>query len=116
MPSQPRRTTYPTPAAEREAAERSLAMGRSARAVQLLSHRPARDVRNGPVGTFAGTIGPDASVGTFGGVIRLRRQAAGGWAGNPDSQRQGSFGDVEHAESAEAVRIDTPLEDLPRAA
>jgi hypothetical protein len=53
------------------------------------------DVREEPAGTFAGTIGPDAPVGTFGNVRVRRGRGAGTYAGNPDHQRQGSFADVE---------------------
>jgi hypothetical protein len=49
------------------------------------------------MGTFAGAIGPDAPVGTFAGKTCVRSQAAGGWVGERDSQRQGSFADAEHA-------------------
>lgn len=54
------------------------------------------DVRSEPVGGWAGPIEPDAPVGKFAGPPRLRRQASGGWAGEPDRQRQGSFADGEH--------------------
>jgi hypothetical protein len=57
------------------------------------------DVRREPVGNFLGRVGPEDPVGTFGNVPRLRRQGAGAFAGDPDRQRQGSFGDhdLEHA-------------------
>jgi hypothetical protein len=51
------------------------------------------DVRREPVGNFVGRVGPDDPVGSFGNVPRLRRQGAGAFAGDPDRQRQGSFGD-----------------------
>jgi hypothetical protein len=51
------------------------------------------DVRLEPVGGWAGPVGPDAPVGKFAGPARFRRQAAGGWAGDPDRERQGSFAD-----------------------
>jgi len=57
--------------------------------------RRFHDVRSEPVGGWAGPIGPDAPVGKFAGPPRRRRQAAGGWAGEPDRQRQGSFADAE---------------------
>jgi hypothetical protein len=59
----------------------------------LLTASPLHDVRREPVGGFAGAIGPHARVGTYGNVVRLRRQAAGGFAGDPDRRRQGSFAD-----------------------
>ena len=51
------------------------------------------DVRREPVGSFVGRVGPDDPVGSFGDVPCLRRQGAGAFAGDPDRQRQGSFGD-----------------------
>jgi hypothetical protein len=53
------------------------------------------DVRREPVGGFAGTLGPDAPVGTYGNVRRRRRQGAGTFAGDADRQRQGSFADAD---------------------
>ena len=52
-----------------------------------------RDVRREPVGNFVGRVGPDDPVGNFGNVPSLRRQGAGAFAGDPDRQRKGSFGD-----------------------
>jgi hypothetical protein len=63
--------------------------------IRLLTGGRLRDVRRERVGTFAGSIGPDAPVGTFGGKAVLRRQARGSFAGDPDRQRQGSFGDTD---------------------
>jgi hypothetical protein len=54
------------------------------------------DIRREPIGGFAGPIGPNAAVGTFASTVVLRRQADGGFAGDPDQQRQGSFADVEY--------------------
>jgi hypothetical protein len=53
------------------------------------------DIRQEPVGGFAGPLGQDAPVGAYGGGVVRRRQGAGGFAGDPDRQRQGSFGDVD---------------------
>lgn len=78
-----------------QAVEELLAEGTSPRAIRLLRGSPLHDIRQEPVGGFAGPVGPDALVGTFGGAVCLRRQGAGGFAGDPDRQRQGSFGDVE---------------------
>ena len=52
-----------------------------------------RDVRREPVGNFVGRVGPDEPVGSFGNVPRLRRRGAGAFAGEPERQRQGTFGD-----------------------
>jgi hypothetical protein len=51
------------------------------------------DVRREPIGNFVGRVGPDDPVGSFGNGPSLRRQGAGAFAGDPDRQRQGSFGD-----------------------
>jgi hypothetical protein len=77
-----------------------LAVRRAARALrntgaQARDGLPLRDIRCEPVGGFAGPIGPDAPVGTFASTVVLRRQCTGTFAGDPDQQRQGSFGDVE---------------------
>ena len=57
------------------------------------SPRRLPDVREQPVGTFLGLVPPDAPVGSFGNVPHLRWQGAGTFRGDPDRQRQGSFGD-----------------------
>jgi hypothetical protein len=87
--------TYSDEVEARAAVERLLAGGAPRRAVRLLSGSPLHDVRAEPVGSFAGTIGPDAPVGRFAGPPRRRWQGAGIFAGDPDRQRKGSFGDVE---------------------
>ena len=53
------------------------------------------DVRKERVGGFAGPVEPAAPFGKFAGPPRRRWQAAGGYAGAPDGQRQGSYADVE---------------------
>jgi len=53
------------------------------------------DVRKERVGGFAGPVAPSAPFGKYAGPPRRRWQAAGGFAGTPDRQRQGSFGDME---------------------
>jgi hypothetical protein len=40
-------------------------------------------------------VDPSASVGTYAGAPVLRRQARGGFAADPDQQRQGSFADAD---------------------
>jgi hypothetical protein len=71
----------------------------AARPVRAIIRRDPRpgltlpDVRREPVGNFVGRVGPDDPVGSFGNVPRLRRQGGGAFAGDPDRQRQGSFGD-----------------------
>jgi hypothetical protein len=87
--------TYSDEEHAREAVERLLAAGSPRRSIRLLTGSPRHDVRAERVGTFAGSIGPDARVGTFAGLPRRRRQGTGTFAGDPDRQRKGSFGDVE---------------------
>jgi hypothetical protein len=53
------------------------------------------DVRKERVGGFAGPVSPTDPFGKYAGPARRRWQAAGGYAGTPDGQRQGSFGDME---------------------
>jgi hypothetical protein len=63
--------------------------------IRLLTGSRVHDVRREVVGAFAGAVGPSARVGTYGDVGRVRRQGAGSFAGDPDRQRQGSFGDAD---------------------
>jgi hypothetical protein len=77
---------------------RLLATGTPPAELQLLLGRPTRDVRDQPIGGFAGPIAPDALVGTFAGRAVPRRHAAGDWIGAPAGRRQGSFGDAERDE------------------
>jgi hypothetical protein len=87
--------TYPTETGARRAIEALRATGVPAHDIRLLSGRRPGDVRREPVGGFAGPIGPDAPVGTFGDRHVLRRQGAGSFAGDADHQRQGSFADTD---------------------
>jgi hypothetical protein len=69
---------------------------RSARAIPRRDIRPGPtlpDVRREPVGNFVDRVGPDDTVGSFENVPRRRWQGGGAFAGDPDRQRQGSFGD-----------------------
>jgi hypothetical protein len=87
--------TYSDESEAREAVQRLLAAGAPRRGIRLLTGSPQHDVRDERVGTFAGSIGPDAPVGRFAGPPRRRCQGTGTFAGDPDRQRKGSFGDVE---------------------
>ena len=67
-----------------------------ARAIPRYGIRPGptlRDVRREPVGSFVDRVDPEDPVGSFANVSHLRRQGGGAFAGDPDRQRQGSFGD-----------------------
>jgi hypothetical protein len=103
--------TYPAEVAARRAVEALRAAGVPERDIRLLAGRAPRDIRREPVGGFAGSVAPDAPVGTFGGRVLQRRQGAGSFVGDPDQQRQGSFADtdrvviVTYEGEAERVRI-----------
>jgi hypothetical protein len=62
------------------------------------AHSRYHDVRREGAGGFAGAVEPAAPFGKFAGPPRRRWQAAGGFAGWPDAQRQGTFADVEGRE------------------
>ena len=87
--------TYAGEVHARQAAEGLAAAGAPGRKIRLLRGSRLRDVRREPVGGFAGAVGPADPVGTYAGGVRLRRQGAGSFAGDPDRLRQGSFADVE---------------------
>jgi hypothetical protein len=103
--------TYPTELAARRVVEALRATGVPGRDIRLLAGGAPRDIRREPVGGFAGSVAPDAPVGTFGGRVLERRQGTGTFAGRSDQQRQGSFADtdrvviVTYKGDAERVRI-----------
>jgi hypothetical protein len=103
--------TYATEVAARRAVEALRTTGVPARDIRLLTGSRLGDVRREPVGGFAGQVAPDTPVGTYGGGVVLRRQGAGGFAGDPDQQRQGSFADtdrvmiVTYNDDAERARV-----------
>jgi hypothetical protein len=86
---------YATEVAARRAVEALRATGVPERDLRLLAGRARRDIRREPVGGFAGPVAPDAPIGTYGGRVVRRRQGVGGFAGDPDQQRQGSFADTD---------------------
>jgi hypothetical protein len=86
---------YPSEAAAREAVETLLTAGVPGRDLRLLTGSRTHDVRTEPVGEFGRTASPNAPVGTYANVHRLRRQGAGIFAGDPDRKRQGSFADAD---------------------
>ena len=87
--------TYPDEREARVSGAATAGRGASRRGIRVLTGSQLHDVRAERVGTFAGSIDPDARVGTFAGLPRRRRQGTGSFAGDPDRQRKGSFGDVE---------------------
>jgi hypothetical protein len=90
---------YPSEETARRAVEALRAAGGPPRDIRLLTSRPLHNVRDEPVGGFAGPVAPDAPVGNYGGVARRRGQAKGSFATgsvrDPDRQREGSFADAE---------------------
>ena len=86
---------YSSPEAARRAVDALRHVGIPERDIRLLIGSSYHDVRSERAGGFALPVDPDAPFGKYSGPPRLRRQAAGGFAGVPDRQRQGSFGDVD---------------------
>jgi nucleotide-binding universal stress UspA family protein len=87
--------TYASDAIARDAVDALTAAGVPRRDIWLLTGHRVHDVRHETVGGFAGAIDPNSPVGTYAGAVRLRRQGAGAFIGDPDQQRQGSFADAE---------------------
>jgi hypothetical protein len=86
---------FPSEAVARQAVAALRTAGVPARDIRLLTGCRLHDIRREPVGSFAGTTAPSARVGSYGNALRLRCQAKGGFAGDPDAQRQGSFADAD---------------------
>lgn len=87
--------TYPSTDVARQAVEALTAAGVPGRDIRMLTGGVLHDIRHEPVGSFAGTVDPEARVGNYAGAPRLRRQGRGSYAGDPDRQRQGSFADTD---------------------
>jgi hypothetical protein len=66
---------YPDKNVARRAVAELLAAGVPPRDIRLLIGRPPHDTRHEPVGTYAGSIGPEAPVGTYGGRVLRRGRA-----------------------------------------
>lgn len=91
--------TYPTEEEARQAVETLRAAGVPPRHIRLLVGHPLRDLNREPRGGFAGPVGPDDPVGSYGSRPRPRSHATGSFAtgsftGDPD-RHEGSFADVE---------------------
>jgi hypothetical protein len=87
--------TYPNAAAAEEAVAELRAAGVPGHAIRMLAGQGLHDIRREPVGMWARTLRPEAPVGTFANRKRLRRQGYGTYAGDPDTQRKGSFADAD---------------------
>src|SRR5688500_5484739 len=88
---------YPSAGVARQAIEALRASDVPGRDIRLLTGSRLHDVRDEPVGEFARAAGPNAPVGSFADLRRLRRQGARSRAGDPDRQRQGPFADAGRA-------------------
>jgi hypothetical protein len=86
---------YPSEAAARRAIQSLRAAGLPPQGAHLVTGGGLHDLRREPVGEFAGRADPDAPVGTFGDTTLPRWRPPGGFAGDPDRQRAGSFADVD---------------------
>jgi nucleotide-binding universal stress UspA family protein len=87
--------TYASEAIARDAVDTLTAGGVPRHDIWLLTGHRIHDIRHENVGGFAGAVEPSSPVGTYAGAVRLRRQGAGAFTGDPDQQRQGSFADAE---------------------
>jgi nucleotide-binding universal stress UspA family protein len=94
-------TTYPNEVLARRAVRSLTAAGVAPRDIRLLVGHRMHDVRDQNAGGFAGPVEPSAPVGRYAGAAGVRREGAGTFAGDPDVQRQGSFGDTD----AEAIVV-----------
>ena len=86
---------YPSEAAARRAIAGLRAAGLPPQGAHLITGGSLHDLRREPVGEFLGQADPEAPVGTFGNTTLPRWRPAGGFAGDPDRQREGSFADVD---------------------
>ena len=75
---------------------------------EVPQHAPGLpDVREQPVGRFVGRVPPDGWVGSFANLPHQRWHGEGTFRGDPDLQRQGTFGDHDLTDpvSAEHERL-----------
>jgi hypothetical protein len=79
-----------------KAVQSALDSGVDGRDVLVLTAEGVGDVREEPVGSFAGQVEPDDPVGSFDDEQHERREGTGTFAGEPG--RKGSFADAAHAE------------------
>jgi len=88
--------TYKSTHDAKNAIERLLSAGVPAIRIELIMGHAVEDARDAAIGTFAGTTIADAqTVGSYANVAHSGREAIGTFAGDPDRQRRGSFGDVD---------------------
>jgi hypothetical protein len=88
--------TYTSTHDAENAIDRLLAAGVHETGIELITGHAVEDARDAPIGTFAGTTTADAqTVGSYANIGHSGREATGTFAGDPDKQRRGSFGDVD---------------------
>jgi hypothetical protein len=87
--------TYPSEHLARKAIDTLRAAGVPAQDIRLLTGSRMHDVRDEPVGEFAGAARPRDPVGSFANVRHLRREGNGAFFGDADRQRQGTFADAD---------------------
>jgi hypothetical protein len=78
----------------RRAVEAALGAGVPGDGIRVLMGEPEHDARTEPEGEFAGSAAAGDVVGDFE-AGHPRDQAAGGFAGAPGTQREGSFADAD---------------------
>ena len=87
--------TYPTHDAATVAVVALTAIGVPQDQIRVLRGAPRRDVREEQVGEFAGTVGPDAPVGSFGDVEHPRSDPRSDFASTGGAGRVGTFADAD---------------------
>jgi hypothetical protein len=78
----------------RRAVEAALGTGVAGSGIRVLMGQPEQDARTEREGEFAGSTAPGDVVGGFEAGHR-RDEAAGGFAGESETQREGSFADAD---------------------
>jgi hypothetical protein len=96
---------YPNLEAARRAAAALRRAGVPARDIGVFGGSRYHDLRAERAGGFGGPVTPEAPFGKFAGPARRRWQAAGGYAGAPDRERQGSFADTSSSETITFDRL-----------
>jgi hypothetical protein len=86
---------YPSADEGRRAFDALLAAGAPAEDVRLLVGHASADVRDEPVGGFAGEVEPDEEVGSFDDTTHERRTPRSEFADEASEKTQGSFADAE---------------------
>jgi len=86
---------YPNHDAATAAVAALMANGVPGDRLRVLMGAPLHDVRQEQVGEFAGSIGPDAPVGSFGDVPHRRSEPKGDFASSGRAGRVGTFADAD---------------------